>query len=159
MIKRVSCLLGLCLVASIANAGYGEINKVGDLRQKNNVKTVQSTVTDSPTWKAVSKNAKYYVVEDKNLEAKALAKQKHDEQLSVAAEKAKLKAEKEKAKAEAKEQKAKAKAEAKAQKAKAKAEAKNQKLVEKVDSNNNQDQVLNTAVQQFVSSVSENTVI
>lgn len=98
MINKISIFLGLSLVVSCVNAGYGEINTVGDIRQLKDVKSVQSTVTDSAVWKEVSQNAQYYVVEDKNAEAKenaqksALIKiQKQNDKERLANEKSQIK--------------------------------------------------------------------
>jgi spore germination cell wall hydrolase CwlJ-like protein len=92
--KLVSTLaLSLCICSTLSNAGFGEINSVGDVRQLNNLSTVQSTVTNSPTWSAISKNAAYYIVEDKNAEAKALAILKAQQETNKHAEKAALKEE------------------------------------------------------------------
>lgn len=116
MIFKSILALSICVTASLANAGYGEINSVGDVRQLNNVTTVQSTVTESPTWSAISKNAAHYVVEDKNADAKSKAKLKADADKLKAQQKAAQKAESKKAE----QQLANEKAEAKRLKAEAK---------------------------------------
>lgn len=93
MILKTVLALSLGITASIANAGYGEINSVGDIRQLKNVSTLQSTVTDSATWLAISKDAPHFVVEDKNAEAKNEAKLKVEHDLLKAQKKANAKAE------------------------------------------------------------------
>lgn len=93
MILKTVLALSLSITASIANAGYGEINSVGDIRQLKNVSNLQSSVTDSVTWLSISKDAPHFVVEDKNAEAKNDAKLKFEHDLLKAQKKSIAKAE------------------------------------------------------------------
>lgn len=53
------------LLSTTTQAGYGEINSVGDKRAVYHMKEIKSTKTDSKVVEVLSNSEKYYVLSDK----------------------------------------------------------------------------------------------
>lgn len=63
--KTYVVLISVLLSTTTTQAGYGEINSVGDKRAVYHMKEIKSTKTDSKVVEVLSNSEKYYVLSNK----------------------------------------------------------------------------------------------